>query len=292
VKNNSEFDSRTHSLHLSGRDSANFKVVDVPASIAPHDSAYITVRLLDNDKWKECGYNGYNSRQATLTGAIIPVSNDIAFIDSSFSVSLNGKIDVYCHDYFSLVPLLKQGVHPTGIIFNVLSSYFYTVYGNYDNVAEEYYQPYFEDSRFHFGTGSFTFPAKVEPLVELISTHTTYTGDENHTVLTKLVWPREFDTVKIDVLALSPFDKPFDNVTENSAHALRLWPNPASITVHVEIPADETVTATITDILARRVKRVVCTGNPITIDVSDLPAGIYSLSISSVSETTLFEVLR
>ncbi len=292
VKNMSELEVTARSLHLSGRDSANFRIVGVPPSIAPHDSGYITVRLLDNDKWKECGISGYNSRQAGLSGTIVPVSGDIAFIDSSFTVSLFGKIDVYCPDYFSLVPLLKQGIHPTGIIFNTLTSSFHTIYGNDDQVAEEYYQPYYEDSHFTLETGSFTFPAKIEPHFDWISTQTKFTGDQNHTILTKLIWPREFDTIKIDVLALSPFDKPFDNVTTNSSQALRLWPNPASTMIQVEIPTEETVTVTITDVLARMIKRVGCTGSPLTIDVSDLPPGLYNLSLSSRSGTTLFEVFR
>src|SRR6202035_2352186 len=94
-------------------DSIDFEV-SAPAMIAAHDSAYITIIFKDKNLYRD---TLSNVRYADITGIIAPYQQDFDFVDSSFTFGVTGNVDVYSPLYFSLIPLLKHGVHPAGIIF-------------------------------------------------------------------------------------------------------------------------------------------------------------------------------
>jgi len=303
VINTSDFPISLRNLNISSYDSVDFEI-SAPALIAPYDSGIIRVVLKDKDIGKD---TLYASRSATITGIIAPYGQNLGFADSIFSFGVSGAIDVYSPKYFSLIPLLKHGVHPKGIVFtSSVSSLsgphtFLTVYGNNDPTAEYFGMPYYDDPHFslnignYTGFGSVSLPGVVLPdtgfLGNGIEVLTTFTGDSHLNYQTQIHWPRESDTVTIDVVCLGAYATPFQDVA-GSGHMqnVHLWPNPASNLVRIDIP--QSVTVWISDELGRLLIKTTLTPDSPTIDVSKLPAGLYEVSIPSLGVFSKLEIIR
>jgi hypothetical protein len=303
VLNTSDFPITIRDLHaVSSYDGMDFEVSG-PAMIAAHDSGYVNVALKDKNLYLDTiGTN----RSATITGIIAPYQQALEFKDSTFSVSVSGSIDVYSPLYFSWIPVLKHGVHPAGIIFtSSVSSLsgpgtFLTVYGNSDSTTEYFGMPYYDDPHFTFsigdyiGTGTVALPGNVKPDTGLfpkgIQVLTTFTGDSYHNYFTQMHWPRATDTVTIDVVAIGKNAPPLDKVTYSSeTRSISLWPNPAYSILHIRCE-DPTANFWITDMLGRKIRTG--KGTETSIDISDLPTGLYVLSFSKLVESIKFQVLR
>jgi len=205
-----------------------------------------------------------------------------------------------------LILVLKHGVHPAGIIFTPSVSSlsgpgtFLTVYGNNDSTTEYFGTPYYDDPHFTFaignyiGLGTVTLPGYVKPdtgfLPIGIQVLTTFTGDSYHNYFTQMHWPRATDTVTIDVVCIGKNAPPLDGVTYSSEpRSVSLWPNPASFILHIRSD-DPTLDFWITDMLGRKIRTG--KGTESSIDVSDLPNGLYVLSFSKLGESIKFQVVR
>jgi len=62
---------------------------------------------------------------------------------------------------------------------------------------------------------------------------------------------------------------------EAARPAMRVWPNPASEVLHVAVPDAGAATLDLYDATGRKVRSVPATGPQTTLDVADLPAGLY-----------------
>ena len=312
IINTSTFPIELTNLQLTNYNKENnFQIVSAPNVIAAHDSGTIIVRFLDNDKRQDAIDPRFS---ATLTGVISPALQEVSFMDSAFSFDLAGTIDVYCpysSQYAYAIPLIKHGIHPTGIVFysgNILTTFstaksFLTIYGNNDSVSEYFYTPYYDDSLFKItvhdynGIGSVTLPGLISPdtaffspNTEFIQTLTEFAGDDYHNYRTQLHWPRSNDTVTMDVLALGSSAPPFDGVAMKTlSSGFSMWPNPASSTLHVS-SAEPGATIAIYDLLGRELVSAELLPNT-SLDISNLTQGIYSVVLNSKDEPTVVEEL-
>jgi len=279
-----------NNLHISGSDSANFYLID-PGVIAPHDSAALVVGLRDNDKEKDVDYN---SRGATITGLFASQSGDVPFLDSAFAIGILGQINVYSPLYLSDIPVLEHGVHPAGIIFreDMSPMTFTTFFTNNDAVTREFYPPFYENNQFSASVQNLPLPAQIQPSFELLQTQTTFSGDVHVHNLTKLIWPRDIDTISIDVFGWSEYAPPFDEVAmPKASQTVSLWPNPASEFVHVEFSAIERPELSVMDALGRVVKRGIINSGDV-FDVSDLPEGLYEVIASGWANAKKLVIAR
>ena len=103
-------------------------------------------------------------------------------------------------------------------------------------------------------------------------------------------WPRSIDTITIDVVAIGENAPHLDGVAYSSEpRSVSLWPNPASSILHIRSD-DPTANFWISDVLGRKVRTG--KGTESSIDISDLPTGLYVLSFSKLGESIKFQVLR
>ncbi len=289
----------------------SFQIVSAPNVIGVNDSGAIVIALVDNDLWADT-YDP--ERAATISGTVVPYQTDWTFLDSTFSFDLSGLIDVYCpytEHYLYAPPAIKHGVHPAGIVFSsdsISTSYaagksFLTTYGNHDSVSEYFYTPYYDDQRFHISIGNFdllgsaTLPGMIDPdtqrtfpdysLIELL---TQFTGDDQHNYRTQLHWPRANDTISIDVVALGASAPPFNGVTlKTLSDGFSIWPNPASSILHVSsVQAGATIA--IYDLLGRELLMADLSSNN-SLDISNIPDGVFSVVLNSKSGTPIVEML-
>jgi hypothetical protein len=282
-------------------DSLDFEAT-APSLIAPHDSGYIHVTLRDRDVYRDTLDPDHST---TFTGIIAPYQQELGFKDSIFSFTVEGAIDVYSPNYFSLIPKLQHGIHPAGIIFtSSVSSLsgpgtFLTVYGNDDPTTRYFGLPYYDDPHFSIAIGNYVgagavLPGEVPPHVGMtdggIQALTTFTGDSYHNYLTQLHWPRDIDTITIDVLAIGKSAPRFLRVREEAASRLVVWPNPASQLLHLELPMDKS-DVVILDALGRTVLKQRVESSASTLDISSLPPGVYRVCIPNM-QSSMLEVVR
>ncbi|MFI5200778.1 MAG: hypothetical protein ACHQNE_00140, partial [Candidatus Kapaibacterium sp.] len=255
VFNLSDFPVTLKNLHMQNYGTQiSFEIASYPTVIAAHDSGFIIVELVDNDLERDLSDP---TRSATLTGYVLPYQSALPAVDTgSFSIALNGLIDVYSPEpvhYFYTPPKLQHGIHPTGIVFsstissNAGPGTFLTFYGNHDSATEYFYTPYYDDPHFAIAIGNFdglstiSLPGPVQPvglnLNAVIEALTTFTGDTHQNYRTQLHWPRAHDTISIDVVALGALAPPFDGVKSIPlSNSLSVWPNPASQVIHIYNP--------------------------------------------------------
>jgi hypothetical protein len=312
IINTSIFPIELTNLQLSNyNNERNFQVVSAPSVIAANGSGAIIVRFSDNDKRHDADYPTYS---ATLTGVLSPYQQDVTFRDSAFSMDLSGTVNVYCPyspNYFYLVPLIKHGLHPAGIVFfsnNISTKFstgksFITEYGNDDTVSEYFYPPYYDDPHFKItignisGFGSATLPALMPPDTHAylpswntIETLTEFTGDDYHNYRTQLHWPRANDTVTMDVLALGADAPPYDGVAMKTLlTGFSIWPNPASSTLNIG-SVEPGANIIVYDLLGRELLSAELLSNT-PIDISKLHPGIYSVVLSSKDAPTVVQKL-
>jgi hypothetical protein len=307
VINTSTYPITLRDLHVGSYDSTDFEV-SAPSLIAAHDSAYITVVLKDKDVYLD---TIDQDRTAIVTGTIAPYQQSFSFMDSTFSLSVGGKINVYSPYYYSLCPQLKHGVHPAGIILtsSVKSlagpRTFLTVYGNDDSTTEYFGVPYYDDPSLTLaignfdGFGSVLLPADVLPDTSTIfppndeiQVLTTFTGDAYHNYRTQLHWPRAQDTITIDVLVLGTEAPRYAKVATPDTHvSLSLWPDPASRAIFVNTGQDH-FSYMIFDAVGRVVERGDDLPESSCLDISALPPGVYELYLPQSQRTRRFQVLR
>jgi hypothetical protein len=163
-------------------------------------------------------------------------------------------------------------------------------------MSEYFYTPYYDDPHFGIAVSGISLPGTVLPDTGAFSpngfqTETTFTGDDDHNYLTQIHWPRGNDTVTMDVLAVGLNAPPFEAVASApSRMPLRLWPNPASSVVHLDI--DESAAAWISDPLGRILRKIDLTSGLSTLDVSTMRSGLYEVCIPSRGESLKLEIIR
>ncbi len=304
VINTSDFPITFRNLRATGYDSMDFEA-SAPLMIAAHDSGYIVITLKDKNVYLD---TLDQSRYATVTGIVAPYQQELGFKDSTFSFSVSGKIDVYCPYYFSLIPKLKHGIHPAGIIFTSSVSSkagphtFLTVYGNDDPTTEYFGMPYYDDPHFtlaignYTGLGTVTLPDNVRPDTgfppQNIQVLTTFTGDSHINYQTQLHWPRENDTVTIDVLALGLTAPKFERVSSaQAATSFPVWPNPASDVLRIECGEERTEVLLI-DILGRTIRKQTLFAGSDVMNIADVQPEMYQLYIPSRNQSTKVQIIR
>jgi hypothetical protein len=292
VNNTKDFPISVTLFAVSGPDSINFSAVG-PGVISPQSTGEIRVTFKDNNIPEDLISQ---DRYATLRGNVVPVGPALPFLDSAFTIGLSGTIDVYCPNYFSLIPKIEHGIHPAGIIFSTDRKSFISFFGNYDSTTEYFYLPYYDDPHFGVSVSGITLPGEVLPDTGFsfslgLQTVTTFTGDNNHNYLTKLHWPRGNDTVTMDVLAVGLNAPPFDAVAPlPTGSSLRLWPNPAQSVLHCDIDKDAVMW--IFDPLGRILRKFDLHTGRSTVDVSSLPNGLYEVSVPSQGDRVKLEIVR
>jgi hypothetical protein len=292
VKNYLDVPITVKDLAVIHNDTENF-IAESPGVVGPKDTGYIRITFRDNNVLKDLNYQ---TRYTLLTGKVVTAEVGLPIPDSSFSLQLSGTIDVYSPNYFSLIPLIKHGVHPAGIIFRSDRKSFVTFFGNNDSMSEYFYTPYYDDPHFGIAVSGISLPGTVLPDTGAFSpngfqTETTFTGDDDHNYLTQIHWPRGNDTVTMDVLAVGLNAPPFEAVASApSRMPLRLWPNPASSVVHLDI--DESAAAWISDPLGRILRKIDLTSGLSTLDVSTMRSGLYEVCIPSRGESLKLEIIR
>jgi hypothetical protein len=279
VKNNINVPIKISNLHFVGTDAVNFSApssVTIPAK----SSASIEITLFDNDKRKDLSYN---TRAADLIGTVSQESaSDVPCLDSVFKITIEGKIDVYCPDYASLSPELQHNTRPAGIIFPYFDNSFLTFYNNGDDVAHTFYPPYYEDSHFQISTVAL-LPEVISPALPLIQTETAYEDDAIHpTRQTRLIWPRDIDTIAIPVLVVGLDFQ--ESVKENQdITILTFRPNPTRDNVFVH--SESSLPISIVDELGRILEQKVIQPGVSLINLASYPQGVYRIVSGSISYT-------
>jgi hypothetical protein len=304
IVNTSNFPITLRDLRSSGFDSMDFEVYG-PSLVAAHDSAYIEVRFKDKNITADTLLPQHESM---ILGIIAPYQQELAFADSAFSFFTYGRVNVYSPKYFSFIPLLETGIHPAGIIFtSSVSSLlgpatFVTVYSNNDQVTQYFDVPYYDDSHFKIDIGNYIadgtavfLPGNVVPDTvrpwQRIQAKTTFSGDSYHNYYTQLHWPREKDTITIDVVCIGSNAPTFLDVTgAEPSTGLRLWPNPASDVVRLDL--DEPAAVWIVDELGRVLKKTTVLPESPVVDLRNLPEGFYTIAIPSKHTVSKIQLIR
>ncbi|HET6512695.1 MAG TPA: hypothetical protein VFH43_10920 [Candidatus Kapabacteria bacterium] len=287
-------------LRSTGSDSVNF-AASAPSVIAANDSAEITITLIDNDFKRDLERS---SRNATITATVAPYGSEVPFEDSTLSISVQGRIDVWCPNYSAGSTFhLKQGVRPKGIIFSSNNKEFLTAYGNRDPGPRYFYEPYYAEPAVHaedielivgktitlpamvpVDTGGFFAPAFV--------IKTTYNGDNKQNYQTKLYWPRESDTLVTDVVVIGSNAPPFkDVVVDDVSTSISVWPNPASDLVHIRNADERSTDLVILDVVGRTVRTARVEGLS-TISLSGFAPGAYEFYFPSIPERRMVQIVR
>jgi len=294
-RNTSGVAVRLDTLEWSGPDTNSFVLLQRPTTIAPYDSANFVIRLLDNDNRKDLSsyYRG-----ATLMGKIEPADPDQRCTDTTFIITLGGWINVYCPNYPSNPPLLMHGVHPAGIIFSTSTfpNSFRFYMGNNDSLSHLFYAPFFDDSHFGDSISGWKFPTMVLPeSIDPFDFPITMFFSEpvHHSYLTKWRWPRDIDTIDIDVLAYDADAPPPPMlVHSNNNPRLNIWPNPASNVIHASYSGSSSVAFEIVDMLGRIVRKANVDSNHSLIELDDLPAGVYQLLVPSSGDAMKLQIIH
>jgi hypothetical protein len=286
IANIADYPIDINALRMSGPDSENFFVAG-PGQIKAHDSAAYVVTLFDNDKLKDLVSN---IREAVIKANVSVHGTDKPCLDSDLNINVSGKIDVYCPNYFSSVPRIGKGIHPAGIIFSYSHNQLDLIFHNSDSETREFYPPYYEDLLLSISIRGRTLPASILPFTDLIGTQTTFTPDAAPMHLTRLRWPRDVDTVSIDVLALGSNYR--DEVFSASPRQnIPIWPNPTSGIIHLNSEAMGDTEFSLCDLFGR-VLRHGRFDKKISLDLSGLPNGLYGLRLGKSQTTFKVQILR
>jgi hypothetical protein len=202
-----------------------------PTVIEAHDSAEFVLTLHDNDQAADLVTN---KREAELLLQIQLQGTDLICRDALTGITVEGGIDVYSTNYLTLPPKLQHGTHPKGIIFRTTDPPITVVFRNQDSVPRTLFSPFFDDTRFSIAVSGRLFPFTARPDTDMLVTQITYSDtDLTHSHLTRLRWPRDIDTISIDVLAWAA-DWKSDVRHQDVVNHLRLWPNPCSSVLRVD----------------------------------------------------------